>query len=422
MPPPPPRKRIKRPAQVLDEDVYSDAVSHIIARDFFPGLLETEAQNEYLSAIQSKDREWIRQAGQKLTAVMTPGSGARRASRGTSFRSSIAPNDTPTTQFGGETPARPESAEPQAPHVDVNMSLGAFQAKYTSEDNESFNELLDKQNDRRSSKYTHFYNGNKIPTARQLEYRAQKASEQSQALVISNSSGEERQLLAPGRPSQNLDDRPAQLDGFRDREGPRNHFMFEPDSIEDQVLTAANAAADASKAPPKVIKYTSTRFRGTEHPDRPPSPTNSSVDGALRRRSTAPLSSADFSGSETPRVNGYAFVDAEPTPSELGIAVADEEADAADRAAFDKLLPKAGDVGQNHFQISQQSRREDIHHKLVEKSDIERRRNAEASRSKRLGMTPTARPGSTPRRSTAQMTPAAKSLAARLSTPRKGWQ
>src|SRR6266536_1898845 len=79
MPPPPPPKRIKRPSKVLDEDDYTDALSKIIARDFFPGLVETQTQQEYLDALESKDKEWIETAGRRLTEVMTPGPGGRRA-------------------------------------------------------------------------------------------------------------------------------------------------------------------------------------------------------------------------------------------------------------------------------------------------------------------------------------------------------
>jgi hypothetical protein len=78
MPPPPPPKRQKRPAKVLDEDVYTDALSHIIARDFFPGLVESEAQQQYLTALDSKNNDWIREAGRNLTQVMTPGPDGRR--------------------------------------------------------------------------------------------------------------------------------------------------------------------------------------------------------------------------------------------------------------------------------------------------------------------------------------------------------
>src|SRR6187399_1966547 len=73
MPPPPLAKRIKRPKKVLDEDTYADALSQIIARDFFPGLLESETQQEYLDALESKDTEWISSVTRRLQHVMTPG-------------------------------------------------------------------------------------------------------------------------------------------------------------------------------------------------------------------------------------------------------------------------------------------------------------------------------------------------------------
>ena len=56
MPPPPPSKKIKRPKKVIDEETYTEALSKIIARDFFPGLLESETQQEYLDALESKDQ------------------------------------------------------------------------------------------------------------------------------------------------------------------------------------------------------------------------------------------------------------------------------------------------------------------------------------------------------------------------------
>ena len=102
MPPPPPPKRIKRPAKVLDEDVYTDALSHIIARDFFPGLLETESKQEYLDALASGNTQWINSAGRNLKDAMTPGPDGRRlrARRGTSLVSSVGLEN----GRGGETP------------------------------------------------------------------------------------------------------------------------------------------------------------------------------------------------------------------------------------------------------------------------------------------------------------------------------
>ncbi|OQN98644.1 hypothetical protein B0A48_15310 [Cryoendolithus antarcticus] len=441
MPPPPPPKRQKRPAKVLDEDIYASALSHIIARDFFPGLLESEAQQEYLSALDSNNTDWIRDAGRRLTQVMTPGPETRRR-RGTNFtpRRTQHVGDTPRDFVGG-TPGQTPRTEVGDEHfqperereVDVNLSLGAFQAKYTSEDNESFNALLDKQNEKRAAKYAFFYNGNKISTARQIAYREKQQklleADTSTSVVRTNAAGEERQLVPTQGPSQDLDDRPASLNSFPNRTGPRNTFMFGPDSVEDTTLTAAQAAEDRSLVPPKATNYSGTRLPDPSAPSQviPPSPSMSAIDAAIAGRPRPTESEPGYNGAATPRVNGYAFVDAEPTPSELGLPVTDEEADAAEREAVLALLPKADTSGPNLFKIEETSKREGVHERLVVKADVARRKGGKGriEELSRLGITPGRTP--TPRFASAEgvkrgMTPAAKGLAQRLGTPgRKGW-
>src|ERR1700693_5132305 len=90
---PPPPKRLQRPKNVIDEESYTDAISEIIARDFFPGLLETELQHEYLDAQESGDRAWISTVSRRLRQVMTPG--RQRGKRGTSMRTPFRASDTP---------------------------------------------------------------------------------------------------------------------------------------------------------------------------------------------------------------------------------------------------------------------------------------------------------------------------------------
>lgn len=453
---PPPPKRQKRPAKVLDEDVYSDALSHIIARDFFPALLETEAQQEYMSALDSNDGDWIRAAGRNLTQVMTPVPDGRRrmGGRGTGFttprRSGTGVGETPRGSVG-ETPLRTPrteanddfAPEERKPDVDVNMSLGAFQAKYTSEDNESFNALLDQQNAKRAAKYAFFHRGNNIPSARQIAHRAREqrllqngdTSASSNALITTNSAGEQRKAIAPARPSEDLDSRPASLDGFRDTEGPRNHFMFGPDGVEGTLTTHAQEREQKSLAPPKAVQYSGTRFNPSQNAQDtvPPSPSMSAVDAAIAGRPfAATASEPGYTGAETPRVAGYAFVDAEPTPSELGVPVTDEEAEAAEREAALALLPKAEGEA-NPFTIHERSKREDLLHRLVEKADAGRRRpgggDSRVTQLKSLGITPggrtpTPRFASAPagkKGGTAGMTPAGRMLAARIggATPRR---
>lgn len=443
MPPPPPPKRQKRPAKVLDEDVYSDAVSHIIARDFFPGLLETEAQQEYLEALDSNDNAWIRDAGRKLTQVMTPGpEGRRRLGRGTSFtpRRTIALGETPRGYTGdtpGHTPAtavNDDFAPEETPEVDVNMSLSAFQATYTSEDNESFNALLDKQNEKRVAEYAFFHHGNKIPSARQIAHRAreqrllQNGGKTSKALITTNSAGEERRAIASSGPSEDLNARPASVESFKNRQGPRNPFMFGPDSVEDSTTTVTENALQRSNAPPKSVAYASTRFLPTNavaEKVMPASPSMSAIDAAIAGRPRPTASESGYNGAETPRVNGYAFVDAEPTSSELGVPVTDEEADAAEREAAMQFLPKVdAESGKNPFILSERSKREDIHMRLVDKADAGRRKEKKGGRLDQLrdlGITPrsspTPRMSSTPKRVT--MTPAAQRLAGSIGTPKR---
>ena len=405
MPPPPPPKRIKRPAKVLDEDTYTDAISHIIARDFFPGLIETKSQEEYLNALDSQDPEWIASAGRKLSEVMTPGPDGRRlrGRRGTS----MTPNNG-LYGIGGETPIAWQGDTPvssasvqttdkiqgKEPEVDTNMSLSAFQSKYTSEDNESFYKLLDKQNSKRSEKYSWMWAGNKIPAARQIAHRIRKQKLLSAAEERSSTDDKDFALI---RPSD--DDRPAMPDSW-DAE-PNNNLMFAPPSVEDSHQTVAQKAEEASRAPPKAVVYDNTRLPTSAPPsdpssEIPPSPSLSAVQEAIAGRPRPTASEADFrpGRAETPRVNGYAFVDSEePSPSAT--------------PARDRLsLLGSSDSTPNPFNIKASSKREELHHRMVDKVAKGKRVKSQVEAMK----TPVPRFASSPRVARGGLTPAGQKL------------
>ena len=67
--------------------------------------------------------------------------------------------------------------------------------------------------------------------------------------------------MASGGPSEDLDARPASVDSFRNTQGPRNHFMFDPDGVEDYMPTVVQEAQEKSNAPPKSVTYAATRFQ-----------------------------------------------------------------------------------------------------------------------------------------------------------------
>ncbi|KAF2145902.1 uncharacterized protein K452DRAFT_283198 [Aplosporella prunicola CBS 121167] len=414
MPPPaapPPFKRQKRPTTVLDEDTYIDGLSHIIKRDFFPGLLETDVQQEYLAAVDAGDDDWIRESGQRLMAVMTPVPGGRR--RGTGFATparatpAAAVGETPKNgAWAGDTPgaasvagsaaAGGEEGQERKPKVNLELSLTDYQAKYTSEDNESFNALLDRQNQKKAEKYAWQRLGERIPSARRLEQERQKL------LIASSSSAapqgrvaNTKDLALTRRPdaataaATDPDTRKATVDTARDK--PRNALMFTPDVIEESYQTVAQAAEAASSAPPKRTVYGNTRLplpadpSATTSTTRPTSPTHSTIAAALGRGRPAPPpstnapslpSAAGGSGAETPRVNGYAFVpERSPSPPP-------PPPPPADRGLLAKLGVTAAEGAQrNPFVIRPPRRREDIHYRLVDQAGKQRGGGGERSAS-----------------------------------------
>ncbi|KAF2840369.1 hypothetical protein M501DRAFT_972594 [Patellaria atrata CBS 101060] len=443
MPPPPPPKRIKRPTTVLDEDTYTDALSHIIARDFFPGLLETQTQQEYLDAVESRDRDWIAEASKNLIEVMTPSPDGKRVRGriGTSMTPLVGLREGAATPrgFRGETPGGAsilgdaEDGE-KKPEVDLNMSLSAFQAKYTSEDNESFNQLLDTANEKRREKYAWLWNNNKILAPRQIAHRAREAklledSRSASELAEKYGEKEETQVTiykdAPPRPAM-PDTKPS---------APRNAFMFPPDSIEDTHTTRFQAAEAASNMGPRALIRHNTRLPNPELPEDtatvPPSPSMSAVDDAIRGRPRATTSEAGYSGGETPRVKGYAFVDAEPAPGENERAL--QKPSSSDPPKQDCLLNLLTfeNTSPSPFRLQQTSRREALHHRIVDSHNKARQQPSGGRLAELKEGTPKGRT-LTPKFASAEgigargkregnLTPAARALWERIGTPmRKG--
>lgn len=295
----PPVNPVRRPPVVLDEDTYTDALSRIIARDFFPGLDDGAA------------------------AAAAP-----------------------------------------------TLSLSAFQSRYTSEDNESFNRLIDRQNASRRRRLAWRWSGNSIPSTRLREERRRIAAANS---------------AAPGLPvpvSNDLDARPARPDGWQSTGCPENTLMFAPGGDAQNENGMADAEA-ASRAPLKQVFYQNTRLPPPVSNDDaaravPPSPSLSALRDVVRGQP---------SGDQTPGVDGYSFVDedepAPPLPSSSSIP----------------STPTA-----NPFSIRPASRRETLHHRIVER----------ASRARRLT------PASPFAGSRTPLTPAAQRLLARVggATPR----
>ncbi|PSN67838.1 hypothetical protein BS50DRAFT_550911 [Corynespora cassiicola Philippines] len=374
MPPPAAPKRIKRPAIVLDEDTYTSAIDHIIRRDFFPGLAETDAQREYLNALESKNKTWIREAGNKLSQIMTPvPRGQRRRHVGGGGAVEKTPigrvGQTPSA-WGGDTPVSisvsetEPSEEGNKPKVDLNLSLQAFQAKYTSEDQESFSQIIDKANAKKFEQNAWLRDGNRFASKQRIAQ--QKVIEASNTGEASSS----KEVML--RPSQDLDHRPAAPDMHKHT--AFNTLMFNPDSVESWAPTRAQTAESASLAPPKQVNYNNTRLPLLEEePPRPPSPTMSAVRDAIAGRPRLTPSEGGFGGSDAPLVKGYAFI----APSNRTDPDSDSDSDDAPTDLLEKFGAKGSSA--TPFIIHDSNSREKLHHKMVDTINAKRSGNVGGS-------------------------------------------
>jgi protein DGCR14 len=310
--------------------------------------------------------------------------------------------DTPRG-FAGDTPLSVISEmttdmQAAAPEVDTNMSLDKFQSLYTSEDNESFYKLLDKQNQKRAEKYAWMWSANnQLPSKMMLKQKEVETKLLLSRKSLQDDGGERDRLVI-----RDLSEKPARPDSWKSK--PDNGLMFAPESLEDSIETVAQKAQNESRAAPKGVSYTNTRMpvavTSNQDPAIPPSPSLSAVRDAIAGRRRASDLESGFDGSETPRVNGYAFVDDEPD---------DEPPIPAPVIDLGK-----GEMIKNPFVIKEQSKREDLHHRMVDKNAKTKRASTKYGLTGKIDLTPVPKFPSSPRVGSGQLTPAGQRLWSRV--------
>ncbi|PFH54584.1 hypothetical protein AMATHDRAFT_134745 [Amanita thiersii Skay4041] len=454
---------------VLEEDDYTTALSHIIARDFFPSLVHLDATNNYLDALDTRDPHLIHASVRKLEEVGSTPLSSRRM-----------PNQTPSqTPFGygpADTPLRtPRSEAPsKRPKYDTGLSLDEFQAKYTSEDNSSFTQILDEENKKRKELYGWAWEAQKkVDTQRERmlearekmlieappvtgmrerfrieaprpiglltegltnslpEWKQGEGDEQVECQVECPEKGKEVILTKTAEeievdvmaPKKDL--RPAGVDGWKFK--ARNSLMFPPDADESPYYPSP---ATGTRPDPKIIKYGNTRLPEQEHSastsrgaSAPPSPTRSRIEAAITGTPYRPKSPSSDQFSLVPNVPS-------PTPAELGSAAVKQLMTWGTLNATPRVISNSDDgegpTPETPFRLQNISAREAISHKLSSKASKSLRAKASLLGLGQLGHTPGIRtpttssgrkgdmapPSWTPRRSEApgNLTPAARRL------------
>lgn len=132
-------------------------IEKIIQRDFFPDLEKLKAQNEYLEAIEKNDVVKIREMHLQYTGKkpITP-----REPSPASFETPIVHQNTSNRNNNTECTANAEQTpeKQNEPKPDQQINLDAYLSVHTSEDNESFNDIMEENERKHRLKYSYLYN------------------------------------------------------------------------------------------------------------------------------------------------------------------------------------------------------------------------------------------------------------------------
>ncbi|ESO97551.1 hypothetical protein LOTGIDRAFT_72520, partial [Lottia gigantea] len=273
----------KKTKTVLDEDTYTEKITDIIQRDFFPDLSKLEAQAEYLEALEKNDLVTLRKIQMKYGPVM--------------FLSSFILIDyTPATFETPDPSHRPHSpsskpSNDKAPvsttNIDVQkkskMGLDKFLSKNTSEDNASFNEILEESDKKHRMKHAWLFNKEDEQMKEHTDKLALPSIEEQAVLAIDKSSVDTWKYQA------------------------KNAVMYVPEG-KDRI--------SEKKFKAQEIVHENTRFYANPHDMKKNKQImqQAAVNKALSNQGKIGHDGKELTANQTPKINGYGFV-ATPSPA-----------------------------------------------------------------------------------------------------------
>lgn len=273
--------------KILDEDTYLEDVGKIIERDFFPDLEKLRAQNDYLDALERNDMVKVRELY------------AKYSSNKPLFQDSYASPATFETPINNRSKedelCREELLDKESPNISekttlpsdhtVKLSLDQYLGSHTSEDNNSFQEIIKESELQHRHKYSWLYEGEESSN-----------STKGQALILP-SIEEQAQCK----------ERPLNIETWNYHN--KNYIMYVPDGIQ---LTQNEKIEQARSR--QEINHSNTRL------DKCPFDENQNketIQGLAISQSRVMEGKIGVDGKEltfgdTPKVNGFSLV---KTPS-----------------------------------------------------------------------------------------------------------
>ncbi|KAI8970938.1 nuclear protein DGCR14 [Pilobolus umbonatus] len=333
---------------ILDEETYTRAISFIIERDFFPELPKIKAQQNYWEAQTRGSLADLHEAGRVLHDLNN-----KKENNGT---------DGQPVNYYSEKESELEK------RVNLSLSLDQFQTLYTSEDNASFSDLLEKANIKRREQNKWFFD------------------RETNKLRIKDTPHEEGE-----KPNEAIDTTPT---GWKYK--ARNTLMYFPEGQSESWVNDHEGRGEK-----KTIDHKNTHLLPISEM-KPPVTNLAPSDRAAAQGNATPwnqLKDGDIGELEDgPDIRGYRLVEATPTlsPSRVGSPLMTWGS-----IEGTPLLVSGSETPGPRFSLPKVSRREELGMKLSEKaSKAYRKKISEKERNVR----------GTPRSGAGLMSPAAQYL------------
>ncbi|KAK2870859.1 hypothetical protein Q8A67_023386 [Cirrhinus molitorella] len=275
-------KKPKR--KILDEEEYIESLEKIIQRDFFPDVSKLQAQKDYLEAEENGDLERMREIAIKYGSAMakyTPRTYVPSTTPST-FETPDGRSASPSCSQSKHRAAKEDGKDGEKAEEKDLPSLDRFLAKNTSEDNASFEQIMELAEDKDKLRHAWLYEA-------ENEFRERH----------------EQNLALPSTEKQALECTKAGLETWQYK--AKNALMYYPEGEKDDTLFKK----------PREVLYKNTRFNADpfcKALNKSQIQQAAALNAQFKQGKVGP-DGKELLPHESPKVNGYGFEgEASPAP------------------------------------------------------------------------------------------------------------
>ncbi|KAJ8286503.1 hypothetical protein GJAV_G00039930 [Gymnothorax javanicus] len=268
--------------KILDEETYIENLEKIIQRDFFPDVTKLRAQRDYLEAEENGDLEKMREITIKYGSSLnksTPRTSVPYVTPAT-FETPEGRPGSPASMQGKPRLRTGDEVKGEDDEEKPLPSLDNFLAKTTSEDNASFEQIMELAADKEKLKHAWLYEA-------ETEY-----NQRHQDL-----------LALPSSEKQALESVKAGVETWEYK--AKNALMYYPEGVKDE---------EAVFKKPRDVLHKNTRFLGdpfSKALNKSQLQQAAALNAQFKQGKVGP-DGKELTAQDSPKVNGYGF---EGTPS-----------------------------------------------------------------------------------------------------------